>query len=162
MQNYISSTKRVGWDNVEEINKNWTTLLDKNKRRMGQTYSIYIGNLPQNERSEDPLQYKKDWKKKYDEFVKQHLAENQWSDPLSVQQALNAFSIHIKFHDIDRMMNIPPMSVVMAKKVGILIFMEKTFAIIFNGIVISSLLSQYLIILSIPKLLSVMDGTFPV
>lgn len=95
MQNYISSTKRVGWDNVEEINKNWTTLLDKNKRRMGQTYSIYIGNLPQNERSEDPLQYKKDWKKKYDEFVKQHLAENQWSDPLSVQQALNAFSIHI-------------------------------------------------------------------
>lgn len=54
------------------------------------------------------------------------------------------------------------MSVVMAKKVGILIFMEKTFAIIFNGIVISSLLSQYLIILSIPKLLSVMDGTFPV
>ena len=95
MQNYISSTKRVGWDNVEEINKNWTTLLDKNKRRMGQTYSIYIGNLPQNERSEDPLQYKKDWKKIYDEFVKQHLAENQWSDPLSVQQALNAFSIHI-------------------------------------------------------------------
>ena len=60
------------------------------------------------------------------------------------------------------MMNIPPMSVVMAKKVGILIFMEKTFAIIFNGIVISSLLSQYLIILSIQKLLSVMDGTFPV
>ena len=73
-------------------------------------------------------------------------------DPLSVQQALNAFGMHTQFHDIDQMMDIPPMSVVMTKEVGIPTFMEETFATISYGIIMCSLLSYYLSVLSTTEL----------
>ena len=88
---FVSSIQKPDLDSVEEANRKWAPLPLQNKRRMGHTYSVAISRLPQKEQPESPFQYKGDWKERFDVYVEQHLNENRWSDPISVQQALNAF-----------------------------------------------------------------------
>lgn len=76
---------------VDTAVTNSSVVINGYQRKFGQAYSIVIWSLPQDESLEEPLQYKVDWKERFDEFVKQHLAENQWNDPLSVQEILNTF-----------------------------------------------------------------------